>query len=563
MQMTIATIAASAAARFTLTQAEPPNEVDAAVSAPLDQFVQTYMRGMNAPGMTLVLADRVGVQRVVNYGVGDRERDSAVNTDELFQIGSISKSFVALCVLQLRDEGKLDLHKPLTDYLPWLRIDSTFAPITTHHLLTHSAGLPGVPQVFLSDPSQPHRAAHAPGDYFHYCNMGFELLGHLASSLDGRELPELLRARILDPLEMTQTEPSITLDMRPRLVESYATFQNDRPGAPSSRLCTAPGIIFTSGAGCIASTARDMGTYVRMLANQGLGPKDRLVSQESFALFSTAHIKADEFGPTASYGYGIAVDQLDGHIVVRHTGGMVSFASALLVDLDAGVGAFASINAMQGYRPMPVVQFAARLMRARSAKHPLPAIPFFNTPQTIVNARDYEGVYRDAGGREAHIVREGERLYWHRNDERIALESQPEPDCFVVRKMELGHFPLVFGRGKAKGDGKGGVTEVSWGNEWYAGVSYTGPREFKYPANWDSYLGHYRNESPWIGSIRVVLRKGQLWLDGVIPLVAEGDRFMLRDEEHSPEWMRFGEIINGRCMRIKFSGEDLWRVATT
>jgi hypothetical protein len=61
----------------------------------------------------------------------------------------------------------------------------------------------------------------------------------------------------------------------------------------------------------------------------------------------------------------------------------------------------------------------------------------------------------------------------------------------------------------------------------------------------------------------VVLRKGQLWLDGVIPLVAEGDRFMLRDEEHSPEWVRFGEIINGRCMRIKFSGEDLWRVATT
>jgi len=330
-----------------------------------------------------------------------------------------------------------------------------------------------------------------------------------------------------------------------RLVESYASFQSDRPEAPSSRLCTAPGIIFTSGAGCIASTARDMGAYVRMLAIRGLGPKTRLVSQQSFALFSTAHIKADEFGPTASYGYGIAVDRLDGHTVVRHTGGMVSFASALLVDLDAGVGAFASINAMQGYRPTPVVQFAARLMCARSAKQPLPEIPSFNTPEMIVNARDYEGVYRDAGGRETHIVREGERLYWHRNDERIALESQPEPDRFVVQKMELGHFPLVFGRGKAKGDGKGGVTEVSWGNEWYAGVSYTGPREFKYPATWDSYLGHYRNENPWIGSMRVVQRKGQLWLDGVIPLVAEGDRFMLRDEEHSPEWVRFGEVING------------------
>ena len=52
-------------------------------------------------------------------------------------------------------------------------------------------------------------------------------------------------------------------------------------------------------------------------------------------------------------------------------------------------------------------------------------------------------------------------------------------------------------------------------------------------------------------------------MDGVIPLVAEGDRFMLRDEEHSREWVRFGEIVNGRCMRIIFWGEDLWRVETT
>src|SRR4029077_17200411 len=110
MQMTIATVAASAAARFTLTQAESPNEVYAAVSAPLDQFVQSYMGGMNAPGMTLVLDDRGGAQRGVSYGLGDLERGSTVNTDDLFQIGSTSKSFFALCVLQLRDEGKLDLH---------------------------------------------------------------------------------------------------------------------------------------------------------------------------------------------------------------------------------------------------------------------------------------------------------------------------------------------------------------------------------------------------------------------------------------------------------------------
>src|SRR5215470_7540781 len=134
----------------------------------LDRFVEQYMRAMHAPGMTLVLADRDSVQRVVTYGFSDVESKARVSPDQLFQIGSISKSFVAICLLQLRDEGKLDLNKPILDYLPWFRIDSSFEPITTHHFLTHSSGLPGIPPIFLTDPSQKHRAFYAPGKLFHY-----------------------------------------------------------------------------------------------------------------------------------------------------------------------------------------------------------------------------------------------------------------------------------------------------------------------------------------------------------------------------------------------------------
>ena len=106
---------------------------------------------------------------------------------------------------------------------------------------------------------------------------------------------------------MTQTEPVITLDSRDRLVKSYSAFQNDRPDSSSMRLAEAPALIETKGDGCVASTARDMGAYIRMIANGGAGPHGRLVSQDSFALFCTPHIVADEFGPTAHYGYGIAV----------------------------------------------------------------------------------------------------------------------------------------------------------------------------------------------------------------------------------------------------------------
>ncbi len=560
---TLATATAATVGKWTVVEAaQPAGSTDyAAIHAPLDAFVQRYMKEMNSPGMTLVLADRDGVQRVVAYGMGDLERREPVRSDELFQIGSISKSFIAICLLQLHEEGKLDLHKPVADYLPWFRVESRFAPITTHHLLTHGSGLPGTPNFFLSDPAARHQAAHAPGEYFHYNNMAFEVLGMLAWTLDGRALPELLRQRILLPLGMSQTEPVITIDMRERLVRSYSSFRNDRPTRRSGRLCEAPATIETNGAGCIASTARDMGAYVTMIANRGAGPKGRLLSKESFELFSRSHIRAEEFGSTAGYGYGIAVDTLDGHAVVRHTGGMLSFMSALLVDVEAGMGAFASINAMQDYRPTQIVQYATQLMRARRTGKDPTEVHVPESAVRVQNPQAFVGVYTQPSGRRLSVVAEGDALYLQTDGNRIALESTGESDRFLVAHPDFDRFLLIFGRRNPR-DPNSAVTEVAWGSEWYAGAAYEGPREFTTPREWDSYIGHYRNENPWVGSTRILARKGRLWMDGVIPLEAHGERFYLRDEEHSPEWVSFADPVNGRCMRLKFSGQDLWRVET-
>ena len=118
----------------------------------------------------------------------------------------------------------------------------------------------------------------------------------------------------------------------------------------------------------------------------------------------------------------------------------------------------------------------------------------------------------------------------------------------------------MFGRADNK-DAKSAVVEVGWGNDWFANGKYSGAKKFEHPKEWSAYLGHYRNENPWIGSVRITLRKSQLMMDGVVPLEpGEGGIFHLRDEEHSPEWVHFGEIVNGKAMRLKLSGEDLWRV---
>jgi D-alanyl-D-alanine carboxypeptidase len=524
----------------------------------LDKFVEQYMRAMNSPGMALVMADRDGVQRIATYGFSDIETKIAARPDELFQIGSISKSFVANCLLQLRQEGKLDLHKPIVEYLPWFRIDSAFAPITAHHWLTHTSQLPGISSPFLSDPSQKHHAADPPGQYFHYNNMAFVVLGHLLWTLDGRPLPEVFRKRVFEPLGMTQTEPGITLDIRGRTAKNYAAFQNDRPYSRFGKLSEAPAIVLTDGSGCLASTPGDMGRYIQMIANRGVGPKGALLAPESFELFSTAHIKAEEFGPTASYGYGIAVDTLDGHKILRHTGGMVSFMSAMHVDIDGGFGAFASINAMQGYRPNPVAQYAMQLMRAHRESKSLPVAPKQEPATTVENAAAYAGTYNGEDGRKLEFVAEGPALFLVHAGKRVPLEGGEE--TFITGPGDFERFSFVFGRADTN-DQKSAVVEVGWGNDWFTNGKYSGAKKFDYPKEWNAYLGHYRNENPWIGSVRITLRKNQLMMDGAVPLEpGEGGIFHLRDEEHSPEWIRFGEIVNGKAMRLKLSGEDLWRV---
>ena len=522
----------------------------------LDGVVKQYMHDMNSPGMTMVLANREGVLRTAIYGLSDLERGLRVTPEHLFQIGSISKSFTAIAILQLREEGKLDLHKPITDYLPWLKIETQYAPITAHHLLTHSAGLPGNVPLFLSDSAAKHKAAYAPGEHFHYCNLGYSILGHLVSTLDNRTYGESIRKRVLEPLGMTATEPTINSDIRGRTAKSYIAYHDDRPIPRNGKLAEAPQLIFEKGSGSIASTAHDMGLYIAMIANRGKAAKGRVLSDESFNLFVKPHIKAQAFGPAASYGYGLAIDQMDGRTIARHTGGMVSFMSAMHVDLDEGVGGFASVNAQQGYRPNPVVIYALTAIRAANAGQSIPPQPPPDRPDIIKNAEEYAGTFTSTDGTKMEFVAERDKLYLIRKGQRVQLEGSG--GRFLALHPDFDRFPIIFGRTEGE---KGKVSEVSHGGNWYVNRLYSGPRSFASPKEWESFIGHYRNDSPWIGSIRVVQRKGKLWIDGTVPLEPlDATTFKLADTPLNPEWIRFTDIVNGKAMHLKFSGEDFLRV---
>jgi len=525
----------------------------------LDRYVAQFMAEMNAPGMTLVLADESGVQRVMDYGFEDLERRVPLRSGRLFHIGSITKSFLGLCLVQLAEEGKLDLHRPIRDYLPWLRFDDHSRGISTHDLVTHGAALPDG-ALFPADPTLRYRATAAPGQTFHYCNMGYEAMGLLLAQLDGGSLADSFRRRLFAPLGMTASEPVIVPAIADRVATAYMARLTDRPLPRFGELARAPVMSFTSAAGCIAAPARDMGAYLTLLIRRGEGPGGRLVSPAGFAKFMARHQPAEHFGPGAAYGYGIANDRLDGHTRLRHTGGMVAFASALEVDLDAGCGVFASINAMQGYRPRPVAEYALRLMRACREGQPLPPVPKPAPAWQVDAAADYAGRYTATDGRVLEVMASGTRLALLHRGERVGLEaSVAGPDLFNVLHADFALFPLAFAR--EAGQPAGAVVSASWGPHCHYAPTHVGRKGLEPPAEWAAYIGEYRSEDPWIGSRRVVLREGRLWLDGVIPLEpAGGAKFFLRDEPDSPEWVAFREVADGKAVAMTLSGLYLTRV---
>jgi Beta-lactamase len=454
----------------------------------------------------------------------------------------------------MSDEGKYDPAKPITAYLPWLKIDSKFAPITGHHLLSHTAGLPDGVAFGLMDGAESLWAAYAPGEHFSYSNYGYDLLGLTLEAIDKQPLSAIIRRRILDRLGMNATEPIITNATRARMAIGYGPMFDDRPFPRHGRLAEAPWIEVSDGAGSVASTATDMGAYLAMLINRGKGPRSRVIKEETFARFIMPATRAPFRGEDANYAYGLWVNDVNGHTYLRHTGGMVAFSSALHVDLQSGIGAFASVNAnLAGYRPVLVARYALDLLRATLEERDLPGMPPKPSPSDEVNnASDYAGTFLSSDGKKLTLAAEGTKLLLLHDGKRITLERAGRDD-FIVKHPDFDLFTLDFGReGNA-------VVEVFHGGNWFTNERYAGPKTFNYPAEWNSYAGHYRNDSPWFGSARVFLRKGKLTIDGA-PLTPLGDAgFRIGAEDWSPERARFERIIDGRATRVKLSGVEFYR----
>lgn len=533
------------------------------VVARVRDFLDLRMQELVAPGVQVALTDRERTLAVICHGLANADSGAPVEPHHRFQIGSISKGFTVMALLQEREAGRVDLGTPVSEYLPWLEIRSPYPPITIHHLLSHTSGLiqgmdfttEAAHEVWALRELEP---GFAPGERFWYSNVGYKALGLVLERVTGRPWWELVHERVMVPAGMADAVPLITHDVRPSLAVGYAPRYDDRPWQPAHGVVPATWSESGTADGTICATADELAGYLRLLLNGARG----VLEPASFALMSTP-VAEDEDAPGEAYAYGLR--WIDGRFL-GHSGGTLGYASHASCDPATGFGVAVCTNGF-GSR-ISLVRFALEALSAAAQGRSLPDVPPPPDPATVPQPERYAGTYEGSAG-SLSIVATGDHLSLERGPRRARLLPFGDADgeSFLVEDGELDRFVVRFGF-----DGDGAAEVADHGPDRYVRAGAKGrARSPAHRPEWNAFVGHYRSHDPWASHARVFVRGSELWLQDPMldepryherPLVQLADGSFRVGEIWSPDRVRFDTVIDGAATRLLYDCAPFYRTFT-
>ncbi len=514
--------------------------------------------------IAVVTGDELALLRP--FGHADLSAGTPVTPDRLFEIGSISKVFTSILVNQLIDEGAFTLDTEVVELLPWLVLPHGAGAMTVRHLLNHTAGLVSGVDAVPDDVAQAwslrdtDAAPLAPGEFFHYSNLGFILLGLVVTAMTGLQLPDALRRRVLSPAGMVDTLPEVTNLDRPSLAVGYTPLRDDAPWLPGQPLVPASWLEVAAGDGNIASTGADMARFLRMLLGRGKLDGTEVISDVSFTRIAGSLAPDGEdillrgrHEPVQSsrYGLGVNVEETAAGLILTHGGGMVGYASFLLADLATGIGVVVLSNANGD---SPIAELIAREVHGEVLGDP-------GTLTGLDPAFWADGLRRN--GMVGRFVSDTEAIELEfTGSGELVLSSNGKRgrvlwtlhDRFACEHPDFGLFHLSF-----ETDASGAV----WN---HGGRQFR--RESTVPAGGEEDLapfeGHYRSHSPWFTNFRVFRRSGRLYLSAAGGVEAPSEdqelvrlspnRFRIGADERLPERLSFGPAVDGHAIWASRNG---------
>ncbi len=428
------------------------------------------------PGLAYGAA--VDGETVHTGGIGYRDVENGLATgpDTVYGIGSITKSFTCIAIMQMQERGLLSVEDSLVRWLPEFRLPAG-APaedITLHHLMTHTSGLPPLPSLFNAmarsmkdDPSTEDfslkmpdlepidtveelvdliseldfRPLGGPGEYFSYSNDGYALLGAVLERASGLSYGAYLQKHLLDPVKMTHTTLNTgDLESFEEVTELYASRENNG----KETAYHAPGwweFPSMESAGRLMSNVTDLLRYLEIYRCRGLVDGERILSEKSVEEMMKPHVatSAGQF-----YGYGLLVkSDYHGITLVGHSGGIKGVSADMLLSPEDGITAVALSNlsgAPSGAISLGIINALKRL----PPDTPRSEFPDFDA--TADQLARFTGTYRSGEGANVTMYTADDRLFADMEGKtHIGRPTAEDVVVFKIKGMEIPvrHIPTI------------------------------------------------------------------------------------------------------------------------
>ncbi|MEM9300302.1 MAG: serine hydrolase [Bacteroidota bacterium] len=293
-----------------------------------DSLLIVQKESWSIPGVAIGILRNDSIVYAKGLGVKSIKTGDAITTKSIFHTASVSKPFTATAIVQLLEQGKLNLNDKLIQYIPYFKMEDTrYRDITLKHILTHTSGIPDVDDYEWSQPQYDEDAAKRyasgfsetildfePGTEYNYSNAAYDLLANVISSVSGMTFEAYMKKFIFEPVGMTSSTfytPEVPEDLAttPHILDDslqIATgyhYPYNRRHAPSSTL---------------QSNVEDMLKWARVNLNKGEIDGKRIYSEDSYHLLISSQVET-QWGANRALGWGIR--EVGKYKVINHSGG--------------------------------------------------------------------------------------------------------------------------------------------------------------------------------------------------------------------------------------------------